>query len=44
MSNKSYRLGVGIMLLNSEKKVFVGKRIDSKKKSMANASGRNKQR
>ena len=31
MSNKSYRLGVGIMLLNSEKKVFVGKRIDSKK-------------
>ena len=33
MSNKSYRLGVGIMLLNSEKKVFVGKRVDSKKKA-----------
>lgn len=30
MSNKSYRLGVGIMLLNTENKVFVGKRIDSK--------------
>jgi len=26
----SYRIGVGIILLNEEKKVFVGKRIDIK--------------
>ena len=26
----SYRIGVGIILLNKEKKVFVGKRIDIK--------------
>ena len=28
--NNSYRIGVGIILLNEEKKVFVGKRIDIK--------------
>jgi len=26
----SYRIGVGIVLLNEEKKIFVGKRIDFK--------------
>ena len=29
----SYRIGVGIILLNEEKKVFVGKRIDIKSES-----------
>ena len=30
MKSKSYRLGVGIMLLNEKNKVFVGKRKDIK--------------
>jgi len=30
MESSSYRLGVGIVLLNAENKVFVGKRIDFK--------------
>ena len=33
MNNDSYRLGVGVMLLNKDKKVFVGKRKDIKKDS-----------
>tara|TARA_Y100000590_G_C15417292_1_gene899983 strand:+ start:332 stop:811 length:480 start_codon:yes stop_codon:yes gene_type:complete len=32
VKNDSYRKGVGIILLNREKKVFVGKRIDFKNK------------
>ena len=31
LSNLPYRKGVGIMLLNQETKVFIGKRIDSTK-------------
>ena len=30
MKTRLYRLGVGIMLLNTKNKVFVGKRIDFK--------------
>lgn len=30
MNSKQYRLGVGIMLLNSDKQVWVGKRVDFK--------------
>ena len=33
VSINSYRIGVGIILLNEEKKVFVGKRIDIKSES-----------
>ncbi|MCE2992024.1 MAG: RNA pyrophosphohydrolase [Candidatus Jidaibacter sp.] len=35
MSNGGYRLGVGIMLVNDENKVFVGKRIDDTSNSNA---------
>ncbi|NDC44348.1 MAG: RNA pyrophosphohydrolase, partial [Proteobacteria bacterium] len=31
LSNLPYRKGVGIMLINQETKVFIGKRIDSTK-------------
>ena len=31
LSNLPYRKGVGIMLLNQETKVFIGKRIDNTK-------------
>ena len=31
LSNLPYRKGVGIMLINRETKVFIGKRIDSTK-------------
>ena len=42
MENKKQlplRMGVGIILLNHENNVFVGKRIDNPNKFLANATG-----
>ena len=33
------RIGVGIVLLNNENNIFVGKRIDNPQKFLANAAG-----
>ena len=33
------RVGVGIIVLNNDNKVFVARRIDNAKKILANASG-----
>ena len=37
-SHLPLRIGVGIIVLNRENKVFVGRRIDNPKKFLANAS------
>ena len=36
--NLPLRSGVGIVVLNKENKIFVAKRIDNKKKLLANAT------